>query len=155
MSRLTITTLRTIIAIALAGSLFVQVVMVPLMWIDLDEAPGAVRVPFVIIAVLGIGTLQVCAVCIWRLLTLVRRESVFSEVAFRYVDVMIGAIIAAAILTFALAVVLVPGEEVPPGIVGLLCGFSLVIVGVALVVVVMRRLLVQATELRTELAEVV
>ena len=102
MGNLTIVALRTVLALALVGSLFVQAVMVPLMWIDLDEAPASVRVPVLVIVVLGILTLQVAPVCVWRLLTMVRRGTVFSDAAFRYVDIVIGAISAASLLTFAL-----------------------------------------------------
>ena len=162
MGNLTILALRTVLALALVGSLFVQAVMVPLMWIDLDEAPASVRVPVLVIVVLGIVTLQVCAVCVWRLLTMVRRGTVFSDGAFRYVDVVIGAISAASLLTFALAVTLAPGEEVAPGLVGLICGLALVVAGVALIVLVLRMLLTQAVardaeahHLRAELDEVI
>ena len=122
MGHLTVLTLRVVLAVALAGSLFVQAVMVPLLWIDLDGAPTAVRVPVVVIVVLGIVTMQVSAVCVWRLLTMVRRGTVFSPAAFRYVDVVFGSIAAAAVLTFVLAVVLAPGEAVAPGIVLLVAG---------------------------------
>jgi hypothetical protein len=154
--------LRVVIAIALAGSVVVQAVVTPLLWQDLEGAPAGVRVPFVLIVVLGVGTMQVTAVCIWRLLTMVRRGTVFSPAAFRYVDIVIGAIGAAATLTFALAVVLAPGEEVAPGVVGLICGVSLVVAGVALIVLVLRMLLAQAVgldttarDLRAELDEVI
>jgi hypothetical protein len=162
MGHLTILALRTVLALALVGSVFVQVVMVPLMWIDLDEAPAAVRIPFVVIVVLGILTMQVSAVCVWRLLTMVRRGTVFSHGAFRYVDIVIGAISAASLLTFALAVTLAPGEDVAPGVVGLICGIALVVAGVALVVLVLRMLLAQAVardaeahHLQAELDEVI
>ena len=88
----------------LAGSLFVQAVMVPLLATDLNEARpevADVRVPLIVIAVLGIVTIQVTMVCVWRLLTMVRRGTVFSHAAFRYVDVVIGAVAAASLLTFA------------------------------------------------------
>jgi hypothetical protein len=154
--------LRVVIAIALAGSVAVQAVVAPLLWHDLEGAPAGVRVPFVLIVVLGVGTMQVTAVCIWRLLTMVRHGTVFSPAAFRYVDIVIGAIGAAAALTFALAVVLAPGEEVAPGVVGLICGVSLVVAGVALIVLVLRVLLAQAVgldtaarDLRAELDEVI
>jgi hypothetical protein len=139
--------LRVVIALALAGSLVVQAVIVPLLWMDLDEAPTSVRVPVVVIVVLGIATLQVTAVCVWRLLTMVRRGTVFSHAAFRYVDVVIGAIAAASVLVFALAVTLAPGEDVAPGVVGLICGLSLTVAGVALIVLVLRMLLAQAVAL--------
>ena len=153
--------LRAVLVLALAGSLFVQVVMVPLLWIDLDGAPAAARVAAVVIVVLGIATLQICAVCIWQLLAMVRRGSVFSARAFRYVDVMIAAILVGALLIFSLAVLLAPGG-VAPGLVGLICGAALVTAGVALVVFVLRMLLIQAAEretearrLRSELSEVI
>lgn len=162
MGRIVVAALRVVIALALAGSVFVQAVMVPLTWIDLDDAPASVRVPLVVIVVLGIVTLQIVAICVWRLLTLVRKGTVFSTKSFRFVDVIIGAVTAAAVLAFALAVVLAPGEAVPPGIVGLICGASLVIGGVALLVLVLRMLLSQAvardteaTKLQSELDEVI
>lgn len=150
MGNLTVLALRVVLAIALAGSLFVQAVMVPLLWMDLDEAPTAVRIPVIVIVLLGIVTLQVVAVCVWRLLTMVRRGTVFSHAAFRYVDIIIGAVTAASVLTFGLAVTLAPGEAVAPGIVGLICGMSLVVAGVALVILVQRMLLAQAVARDTE-----
>ncbi|WP_350275109.1 DUF2975 domain-containing protein [Kribbella sp. HUAS MG21] len=162
MGRVAVLALRVVLAIALAGSLVVQGLMVPLLWMDLDDAPAAVRIPVVVIVVLGIVTLQVTAVCIWRLLTMVRRGTVFSHGAFRYVDIVIGAIAAASLLTFGMAVALAPGEAVAPGIVGLVCGLSVVVAGVALVVYVLRMLLAQAVatdheaqQLRAELDEVI
>jgi hypothetical protein len=162
MGNLTVLALRVVLGIALAGSLFVQAVMVPLLWADLDEAPTAVRVPVVVLVILGILTMQVTAVCVWRLLTMVRRGTVFSHAAFRYVDIIIGAIAAASLLTFGMAVTLAPGEAVAPGIVGLICGLSLVVAGVALVVLVLRMLLAQAVardaeahHLQSELDEVI
>jgi len=149
MGHLTVLALRIVIAIALAGSLVVQAVMMPLLWTDLDDAPAWFRVSFVVTVVLGVLTLQVVAVCIWQLLTMVRRDTVFSPAAFRYVDVIIGAVLAGAVLMFAVAVILAP-SDVAPGLVGLVCGLALVIGGVALVIVVMRTLLAQAVATRTE-----
>lgn len=161
MGKKTIWALRVVIALSLAGSLFVQTVILPLVWIDLEGEALWGRITLVTIAALWIATLQVTAVCIWQLLTLVRRGAVFSPAAFRYVDVIIGAIAVAAVLTFALAVVLAPGDTAP-GVVGLICGAALVTAGVALVIVVMRMLLVQAIDresearrLRSELDEVI
>jgi hypothetical protein len=162
MGNVTVLALRVVIALALAGSLFVQAVMVPLLWLDLDDAPAGVRVPVVVIVVLGIVTMQVCAVCIWQLLTMVRRGTVFSAAAFRYVDIIIGAIATAALLAFALGVTLAPGEEDAPGIVLMIGGVGLAIAGVALVVLVQRMLLAQAVardaeahHLQAELDEVI
>ena len=100
-----------------------------------------------LLLILEVVALQVVAVCIWQLLTLVRRGTVFSDAAFRYVDVVIGAITAGSVVTAVIAVMLVPGETAP-GVVGLICGASLVIAGVALVVYVLRMLLKQAVSAR-------
>ncbi|WP_017198195.1 DUF2975 domain-containing protein [Arthrobacter sp. M2012083] len=163
MGKLTILALRIVIAMVLAGSLFVQVWMVPLLSADLVEAgaPDGPRIALLAIVVLGILCVQVVAVCVWRLLTMVRRGTVFSHGAFRYVDIIFGAIAFAAVLVFGIAVILAPGETAP-GIVMLICGAALMTGGVALVVLVMRTLLIQAVardveaaQLRSELDEVI
>lgn len=156
MSSWVIRALRVVIVIALVGSAVVQAGIVASLWWGTDEAPNWTTVSFVVIAVLGIVTLQVIAVCVWRLLTMVGHGTVFSFAAFRYVDVMIGAIGTAAVLMFSIAVVArfanhaTPEDEVAPGLVGLICGLSLVIAGVALLVYVMRTLLAQAVALDSE-----
>ena len=165
MSTMTTQALRAVLVAALAGSLFVQVVMVPLIFNDMrgaDEDVLDLRVPLLTIIVLGIVTTQVVMVCLWRLVTMVRHGTVFSDAAFRFVDIIIGAIAAASALMFALGVLLAPGEAVSPGIVLLIGGAAMVIAGIALVVVVMRSLLVQAvareaeaSHLRAELDEVI
>lgn len=147
--------LRAVIAVGLAGSLVVQGVIAPLLWRDLAHDRPDLGAPLVAIVVLGVLTIQVTAVCIWRLLTMVRRGTVFSLAAFRYVDVVIGAIAAAA-LTFGIAAVAVyanrttPGDEIAPGLVAMICGAALLIGGVALIVLVLRMLLAQAVALDTQ-----
>lgn len=162
MGNMAVLALKVVLACALVGSVAVQALMVPLFWVDLEDAPATVRVPLVVVVVLGIVCLQVIAVCLWRLSTMVRRGTVFSPAAFRLVDVVIAATAAGAVLTFAVSVILAPGESVAPGIVGLVCGLSLVVGGVALLVLVLRHLLVQAVathsraqELQSELDEVI
>lgn len=144
MGSFTVHALRIVLTAGLAGSLFVQAVMVPLLAIDLDDAPAGVRVPVIVIVLLGIVTVQVTMVCVWRLLTMVRRGTVFSHAAFRFVDVVIGAAAVASLLTFGLGVTLAPGEAVAPGVVLLIGGAAVLVAGVALVVLVLRMLLAQA-----------
>jgi hypothetical protein len=161
----TVLALRIVLAMVLAGSLFVQVVMAPLLAIDLNELDpdyAYLRTPLVVIPVLGIVTIQVTLVCVWRLLTMVRRGTVFSHAAFRYVDVVIAAIATASLLTFALGVILAPGEAVPPGMVLLIGGAAVLVAGTALIVLVLRLLLAQAVvrdaeahHLQAELDEVI
>lgn len=165
MGNFTTQALRVVLAAALLGSLFVQAVMIPLIARDMDGADQDVldlRAPLLTIIVLGIVTTQVVMVCLWRLVTMVRRGTVFSHAAFRYVDIIIGAIASASALLFVLGVVLAPGEAVAPGVVLLIGGAATVVAGIALVVVVMRSLLrqavareVEARHLRAELDEVI
>ena len=165
MGTLTILITRIVLAMVLAGSVFVQLVMVPLLATDLNDLRPSyayLRTPLLIIVVLGIVTIQVVLVCVWRLVTMVRRGTVFSDAAFRYVNVVIGAIAAASLLTFALGVLLAPGEAVAPGIVLLIGGAAVLVAGIALIVLVMRMLLAQAVardaeahHLQAELDEVI
>ena len=153
MGRQTILVLRTVLVALLAGSVMVQVVFVPLLYIDmreLDPDLAYVRVPLVVIAILAVLAAQAVLVCVWKLTTMAGRGTVFSNDAFRYVDVIIGSVTAAAVLVLAFAVLLattnrnVPGDAVAPGMVLLICGGSVAVFGVALVVLVLRMLLVQA-----------
>ncbi len=155
MSRVTVLALRVLIALLLAGLLFVQAVIVPLLMIDLEGAPDRLRWPVGVIVILGVLTVEVALVCIWQLLTMVKRGTVFSRAAFRYVDVVIGAAVAAWLLAIALSFVLAPGEEVPPGMVLLVVIGGVGAAGIALLVLVLRALLAQATSLRSELEEVI
>ncbi|CAL9634693.1 DUF2975 domain-containing protein [Streptomyces sp. Tu 3180] len=165
MGQLTVFALRAVLGALLAGSVFVQAVMVPLLASDLeglDADHAHLRTPFLLVVVLGVVTAQVVLVCVWRLVTMVRRGTVFSHAAFRYVHIVIGAFVAAALLVFTLGVLLAPGEAVAPGVVLLLGGAGLAVLGVALVVLVLRMLLaqavardVEASRMRAELAEVI
>lgn len=161
MGTVTIFILKTLIAVSLIGSLGVQLLLLPLVWADLAGVPMVARVALVALAAIFVLTLQVSAVCIWRLLTMVRSGSVFSQGAFRYVDTIIGAMAVAALTIFVLAVLLAPGSAAPD-LIGLLCGAALVTAGGALLMVVMRMLLRLATQreaealsLRGELDEVI
>lgn len=157
MTRWAVLALRALIAVLLAGLLLVQVVIVPLLMADLDGSPESahLRWPLGVIAVLGLATVEVALVCVWRLLALVRRGTVFSPAAFRWVDVIAGSAVGAWLLAIVLAFVLAPGEAVAPGVVLLVVLGGVAAAGVALLVLVLRALLVQATALRAELAEVV
>ncbi|WP_234714494.1 DUF2975 domain-containing protein, partial [Mycobacterium tuberculosis] len=82
--------------------------------------------------------------CVWLLLTRVRRGAIFTA-SFGPVNVIIGAILAAAVLAWALAAVFAAGT-VAPGVVALIGGAGVVIAGAALLVVVMKALLRQAID---------
>jgi hypothetical protein len=164
MGKVAVLALRVVLAALFAGSLFVQTVMVVLLSRDLDDVPDLAYGPRPILAIVVLGMLsaEVVLVCVWQLVTMVRRGTVFSPAAFRYVHIVIGAFTAAALLTFALGAVLAPGEAVAPGVVLLIGGIGLAILGVALVVTVLRMLLaqavardVEAAQMQAELGEVI
>jgi hypothetical protein len=106
-----------------------------------------------VITVLGMLSVQVALVCVWRLVTMVRRGTVFSHAAFRSVDIMIGAIVAAALVWFAVTIVNAPGQREDPGVSVIMGGIGLAILGVALIVHVLRMLLAQAVARDVEAAQ--
>ena len=161
MGNVTIVVLKVVIALALLGSVAVQALIVPALWLDLAGEELWGRIAFVSIAALGILTMQVFAVSVWMLLTKVRRGSIFSASSFGCVNAIVASFAVAAVLALALAILLAPGS-MAPGLVGLICGAALVLGGIALLVVVMKALLRQAIAredeaqaLRTELGEVI
>lgn len=155
--------LRAVMVALHAGSVCAQAVMVAMLTGAMKESVLADRrTPVLVITILGVVTVQVVLVCVWRLVTMVQHGTVFSHAAFRYVHLVIGAFVAAALLVFALGGVLAPGNVVPPGVVALLGGVCLAVFGVALIVLVLRMLLaqavardVEASQLGAELAEVI
>ncbi len=101
---------------------------------------------------------QVVLVAVWVLLSMVRRGSIFSVRAFRWVDVIIGAGVAAVVVSSTIAghlyLVVEPRLDAP-GIIVLAGTVVLATAAFAALMVVMRSLLRSATELQSELAEVV
>ncbi|MFH8685216.1 DUF2975 domain-containing protein [Streptomyces anulatus] len=163
MGKLTVRALRAVLVVVLAGSVFVQALMVWVLVSGSDPEDGSLPLtPLRVITILGIGTAQVTLVCVWRLVTMVRRGTVFSHAAFRYVDVIIGAIVAAALVWFAVTALNAPGQRDDPGVTLVMGGIGVAVLGVALLVLVLRTLLaqavardVEAARMRAELDEVI
>ncbi|HEX5117017.1 MAG TPA: DUF2975 domain-containing protein [Pseudonocardiaceae bacterium] len=163
MGKLTVHALRAVLAVVLAGTVFIQVLMVWVLATGSDPEDGTLPLTaFRLVAILGMVSVQVAVVCVWRLVTMVRRGTVFSHAAFRYVDGVIGAIVAAALVWFAVTAINAPGQRADPGVTLIMGGIGLAILGVALIVLVLRMLLaqavardVEATQLRADLDEVI
>ncbi|MFG2331708.1 DUF2975 domain-containing protein [Streptomyces sp. NPDC048604] len=154
MGKLTVGALRAVLVVVLTGSVFVQALMVWVLVSGSDPEDGSLPLtPLRVITILGIGTAQVALVCVWRLVTMVRRGTVFSHAAFRYVDVIIGAIVAAALVWFAVTALNAPGQRDDPGVTLIMGGIGLAILGVALIVLVLRMLLAQAVARDVEAAQ--
>ncbi|MFB8774898.1 DUF2975 domain-containing protein [Streptomyces broussonetiae] len=154
MGKLTVGALRAVLVAVLTGTVFVQAVMVWALVSGSDPEDGALPLtPLRVITILGIGTAQVALVCVWRLVTMVRRGTVFSHAAFRYVDVTIGAIVAAALAWFAATTLNASGQQDDPGVTLIMGGVGVAILGVALIVLVLRMLLAQAVARDLEAAQ--
>jgi Protein of unknown function (DUF2975) len=163
MGRLTVHALRAVLAVVLTGTALIQMLMVWTLISGNDPEDGSLRLTSLrLVTILGLVTVQVALVCVWRLVTMVRRGTVFSHAAFRYVDIVIGVIVAAALVWFTVTAINAPGQRDDPGVTLIMGGIGVAILGVALIVLVLRMLLAQAvardieaTQLKAELNEVI
>ena len=146
--------LRAALVVVLAGTALAQALMVWVLASGSDPEDGSLPLTALrVITILGLVSVQVIGVCVWRLVTMVRRGTVFSHAAFRYVDGVIGAIVAAALVWFAVTAVNAPGQRDDPGVTLIMGGVGVAILGVALIVLVLRMLLVQAVARDAEAAQ--
>jgi DUF2975 family protein len=163
MGKLTVKALRAVLAVVLTGTVLIQVGMVWTLISGNDPEDGSLPLTSLrLLTILGMVTVQVAFVSVWRLVTMVRRGTVFSPTAFRYVDIVIGAIVAAACVWFTVTAVNAPDQRDDPGVTVIMGGIGVAILGVALIVLVLRMLLaqavareVEATHLKAELNEVI
>ena len=163
MGKMTVRALRAVLAVVLGGTVLIQAMMLWTLISGNDPEDGTLPLTaFRLITILGMASAQVAVVCVWRLVTMVRRGTVFSHAAFRYVDGVIGAIVAIALLWFAVTAVNAPGQRDDPGVSVIMAGIGVAILGVALIVLVLRMLLaqavardVEATQMQAELDEVI
>src|SRR6185437_15981500 len=133
MGKLTVRALRAVLAVVLTGTVFIQALMVWALVSGSDPESGPLPLtPLRVITILGIGTAQV---------------------ALRYVDVIIGAIAAAALVWFAVTALNAPGQRDDPGVTLIMGGIGVAILGVALIVLVLRMLLAQAVARDVEAAQ--
>ncbi|QKW23448.1 DUF2975 domain-containing protein [Kitasatospora sp. NA04385] len=163
MGKLTVRALRAVLVVVLTGTVFVQTMMAWALVGGNDPEDGSLPLtPLRVVTILGIGAAQVALVCVWRLVTMVRRGTVFSHAAFRYVDGIIGAVVAAALVWFTVTALNAPGQRDDPGVTLIMGGIGVAVLGVALIVLVLRALLsqavardVEAARMQAELDEVV
>ena len=161
--KLTVLALRAVLLVMLAGTVFVQAGTVWALVSGSDPEDGSLPLTaFRVMTLLGMVSVQVALICVLKLVTMVRRGTVFSHAAFRYVDVVIGAIVSAALVWFAVTAINAPGQRDDPGVTIIMGGIGVAILGVALIVLVLRMLLaqavardVEAAQLRAELDEVI
>ncbi|MGA4948169.1 DUF2975 domain-containing protein [Streptomyces lydicamycinicus] len=165
MHRFYIAALRVGIAAVILLGLFGQIVVLPTTAADeVDRFPpyAPFAAPYVTVAIAGIACVQVALVAVWMLLTMVERDAIFTPRAFRWVDTIIGCSLVATLLAIGvtghLALTDIPSPSDGMEVLGALAAAT-ASVGVgaafAMLIVIMRSLLHKATELQTEIAEVV
>ncbi|WP_432030923.1 DUF2975 domain-containing protein [Streptomyces sp. 1222.5] len=153
MGRLTVGALRAVLVVVFAGAVLVQASLVWVVVSGSDPEDGSAALAALrVITVVGLVAVQVAVVCVGRLVGMVRRGTVFSDAAFRYVDRLIGAIVAAAVVWFAVTAVNAPGQRDDPGVTVIMAGIGVAVLGVALIVLVLRTLLAQAVAREGEAA---
>ncbi|WP_410676227.1 DUF2975 domain-containing protein [Amycolatopsis sp. cmx-4-68] len=116
------------------------------------DAP--LRWPLTAIAVFLVLCVQVVLVATWKLLTLVKKDRIFTTASLKWVDAIVWAV-AAAWLVFAGMLIFVGFNADDPGMPMLLFLVTVGITVIGLLMVVMRALLRQATTLRSDLESVI
>ncbi|GAB2931343.1 DUF2975 domain-containing protein [Micromonospora polyrhachis] len=112
------------------------------------------RWPMTAVSVFWVLCVQVVIVATWRLLTLVKKDRIFSPASLAWVDAIVWAIAAAWLVL--LGVFLYVGFNADdPGLPLLLFLMLVGIAALGLLMVVMRALLRQATTLRTDMEAVI
>lgn len=159
MSDLTVRVLRVVLAVMFVAMLLGQVIALPwlahVMAADYPEV-AHIKVPMLVVAIVTIACGQAFVVCVWRLLGMVQRDSIFAEQAFAWVDRMIAAILVACALVLGVFVYMsFVLQWQQPGLA--LVELASVVGGLFLVLllVVMRGLLRKATTLQADMAEVI
>lgn len=158
MQRTTIVVLKALIALLLALLLFCQVFVVPAVAAQSARRYTEIayfEIPGTIVGILFLLCVQVVLVCVWRLLSLVREGSIFSESAFPDVDASLGAVAFATLLVLVALIALSLTGFMTPSITLLLLLGVVVGTGLSLLIVVLRGLLRKAWQLEHELSEVV
>lgn len=119
-----------------------------------DPESAYLRWPLTAFVALELLCVQVVLVCTWRLLSLVQSDRIFSEGAFVWVDLIVGAL-AVAWALFAGFAAYVGLRVDDPGPALILFAVLLVGAVIGMLVVVMRTLLHRATTLRSDLEGVI
>ncbi|MFI7250716.1 DUF2975 domain-containing protein [Micromonospora chalcea] len=119
-----------------------------------DPDMAYLRWPATAVTVFWVLCVQVVIVCTWQLLTLVKRDRIFTEASLRWVDGIVWAVAAAWVVLVGVFLYVGFNADDP----GLPLLLFLLVTGVSvlgLLMVVLRALLRQATTLRTDMETVI
>lgn len=160
MSPLPVLVLRGLVLLIAAGAVFAQIRIVPFVATGITEDAGRPEfgVLYATAGIVAIACGELVLVAMWMLLSQVRRGSIFSGSAFRWVDLILADAVIATVVLLCLAAHVALVIEPPldaPGLTVLAGGLVVCAGSFALLMYVMRGLLRSATALQAELAEVV
>lgn len=156
-TNLAVTALRVLLVMAFALLVVFQTLSLPGQFAHMaleNPADAPLQWPLTVFAVVEVACVQVVIVSTWKLLTMVRRDRIFSKAALAWVDAIVWAVLTAWVLLAGLFLFIVLNAD-DPGVPMIL---MLMLVGgavVGLLMVVMRALLRQATALRTDMEAVI
>ncbi|WP_024357487.1 DUF2975 domain-containing protein [Leucobacter chironomi] len=156
-SRLIVFLLRAVLVVA---ALWLVVILTLSMPGGLSDEPAPMRIPVQIALSAVILCVLAVIVCIWRLLTLLRRDRIFSGASRRWVDAIVWALgigwsVLAVLAITATSIIYFTPELRDPGVPMVLFGIVVLAAVPVLLMLVMRGLLRQATDYRAELEEVI
>jgi len=119
-----------------------------------DPEMAYLRWPATAVTVFWVLCVQVVVVATWQLLSLVKKDRIFTEASLRWVDAIVWAILAGWVVLAGVFLYVGFNADDP----GLPLLLFLALIGVAvlgLLMIVMRTLLRQATTLRSDLEQVI
>ncbi len=151
--------LRLLILLMVIGAILMQVFGVPFIAHNIERGTHLpLAIPYGIAGAVVILCGEIALVAVWMLLSMVSRDAIFTDRAFRWVDLILVVGVVGTVLVFALGVhcyfVVNPLLDAP-GLVAIAAAGSVAGAAAVLLVFVMRGLLRKATDLRAELDEVV
>jgi hypothetical protein len=156
-NRLAVIALRIVLVGAFLLLVLLQVMSLPGQFAHMaaeNPEQAYLQWPLTIFGILEVACVQVVIVSTWKLLTMVKQDQIFSRRAFVWVDAIMWAIAAAwTMLAVFSAIVVLNADD--PGVPLLLILMLAAGAAVGLVVVVLRALLRQAADLRSDMEAVI
>ncbi len=149
--------LRVFLVVLFAVLVLFQVMSLPGQFAHMakeDPELAYLRWPLTIITIFWVLCIQAVVVSTWKLLTLVKKDQIFSKSSLVWVDVILWAIVAAW-ATLGAVSLYVASKADDPGLPLLIFLIDVIVTVAALLMVVMRALLRRATELRTDMDAVI
>ena len=156
-ARLAVTALRIVLVAAFLLLVLFQAMSIPGQFAHMaQENPEQAHLqwPLTIFFIMEVACVQAVIVGTWKLLTLVRQDRIFSRGALVWVNAIVWAIAAGWTMLAVLAAVVVLNAD-DPGLPLLLLLVLVAGAALGLVVVVLRALLRQAADLRTDMEAVI